>query len=83
MGSSRIEVSLYFRCFFDACDGIFLNYSWTEEDLKNTVEAAEHRNFDVFVGVDVFGRNMFGGGKMNTYKAGMFLNTPRNQQMFF
>ncbi|KAJ8959126.1 hypothetical protein NQ318_022384 [Aromia moschata] len=58
------------RFFFDACDGIFLNYSWTEKQLINTVEVAKHRNHDVFVGIDVFGRNMFGGGMFNTYKGG-------------
>ncbi|XP_060522438.1 cytosolic endo-beta-N-acetylglucosaminidase isoform X2 [Cylas formicarius] len=57
------------RCFFDRCDGIFLNYSWNEQKLINTVENAAHRNFNVFVGIDVFGRNMFGGGKFNTFKA--------------
>ncbi|KAJ8963667.1 hypothetical protein NQ314_005458, partial [Rhamnusium bicolor] len=57
------------RFFFDSCDGIFLNYTWTEKHLINTVEAAKHRNLDVFVGIDVFGRNMFGGGKFHTCKA--------------
>ncbi|XP_018570919.1 cytosolic endo-beta-N-acetylglucosaminidase [Anoplophora glabripennis] len=55
--------------FFDACDGIFLNYTWSEKHLLETVEAAKHRNLDVFVGIDIFGRNMFGGGKFSTYKA--------------
>jgi len=60
--------SMFFRCFFDSCDGIFLNYCWNEEKLQNTVALAGARKFDVFVGVDVFGRNMFGGGQFNTYK---------------
>ncbi|CAG9830297.1 unnamed protein product [Diabrotica balteata] len=55
--------------FFDSCDGIFLNYTWNEKTIMNTVSAAKYRNFDVFVGVDVFGRNMYGGGKFNTSKA--------------
>ncbi|KAJ8922923.1 hypothetical protein NQ315_001466 [Exocentrus adspersus] len=63
------ELNAKNRCFFDACDGIFLNYSWSEKHLVNSVEAARHRNLDVFVGIDVFGRNMFGGGKLFTYKA--------------
>lgn len=47
------------KLFFDACDGIFLNYMWTEEDL---LKSASILNFDtrlmakVFVGIDVFGR---------------------------
>ncbi|KAG5885999.1 hypothetical protein JTB14_025393 [Gonioctena quinquepunctata] len=57
------------KFFFDSCDGIFLNYTWTEETLMRTAEVAKARNFDVFVGLDVFGRNMFGGGKFNSYKA--------------
>lgn len=55
------------RCYFDACDGIFLNYTWKEENLENTVQAAQHRILDVYVGVDIFGRNTFGGGQFNTH----------------
>ncbi|XP_057653730.1 cytosolic endo-beta-N-acetylglucosaminidase isoform X1 [Diorhabda carinulata] len=57
------------KYFFDSCDGIFLNYTWNEKTLANTRKIAEHRNFDVFVGVDIFGRHMYGGGKFNTCKA--------------
>ncbi|KAK5641493.1 hypothetical protein RI129_010040 [Pyrocoelia pectoralis] len=63
------ELNLKNRCYFDECDGIFLNYSWKEENLLNTVQAAEHRRHDVYVGVDVFGRNFYGGGNFNTYLA--------------
>ncbi|CAH1116019.1 unnamed protein product [Phaedon cochleariae] len=63
------ELNDHNRYFFDSCDGIFLNYTWTEETLMKTSKNAKGRHFDVFVGVDVFGRNMYGGGKMNTYKA--------------
>ncbi|CAH1106431.1 unnamed protein product [Psylliodes chrysocephalus] len=55
--------------FFDCCDGIFLNYTWSEKTLEKTALAAKYRSHDVFVGVDVFGRNMFGGGKFHTDKA--------------
>ena len=87
------------RCFFDVCDGIFLNYTWTPEGhLDPTAEEAagekegsaeedpsprkkargsdgsalkesRDRTADVFVGVDVFGRNCFGGGGWNTRAA--------------
>lgn len=57
------------RDFFDACDGIFLNYVWKPENLKNSVFMAGDRIFDVFVGIDVFGRNCFGGGGFNTNAA--------------
>ncbi|XP_069697493.1 cytosolic endo-beta-N-acetylglucosaminidase isoform X4 [Periplaneta americana] len=56
------------RIFFDNCDGIFLNYTWSEEDLKNSAEIAGSRHLDVYVGVDVFGRNCYGGGHFNTYQ---------------
>nr|CAI5841975.1 unnamed protein product [Callosobruchus analis] len=57
------------KYFFDCCDGIFLNYSWNEQNLMKSAEEAKHRNLDVYVGIDVFGRNFFGGGMFNTYKA--------------
>ncbi|XP_050304273.1 cytosolic endo-beta-N-acetylglucosaminidase [Anthonomus grandis grandis] len=57
------------RCYFDGCDGIFLNYGWNEEKLKTSLKNAGTRAFDVFVGIDVFGRNMFGGGQFTTFKA--------------
>ncbi|KAK9883679.1 hypothetical protein WA026_001847 [Henosepilachna vigintioctopunctata] len=56
-------------CFFEQCDGIFLNYVWTEENLKNSIKIAGQRSMDIFVGIDIFGRNTFGGGQFNTYKA--------------
>lgn len=56
-------------CFFDQCDGIFLNYVWKEENLINSIANAAHRITDIFVGVDVFGRNTFGGGQFNCFKA--------------
>jgi mannosyl-glycoprotein endo-beta-N-acetylglucosaminidase len=55
------------RPFFDACDGIFLNYTWKEDDLRLSREKSGERWRDVFVGVDVFGRNCFGGGGFNTH----------------
>uniref|UniRef100_A0A8D9AZF3 Cytosolic endo-beta-N-acetylglucosaminidase n=1 Tax=Cacopsylla melanoneura TaxID=428564 RepID=A0A8D9AZF3_9HEMI len=51
--------------FFQSCDGIFLNYNWTEDTLKNSLENAGVRKHDVYVGVDVFGRGCFGGGGFN------------------
>ncbi|XP_044760005.1 cytosolic endo-beta-N-acetylglucosaminidase [Coccinella septempunctata] len=56
-------------CFFERCDGIFLNYVWTEEKLLKSIEIAKERTIDVYVGVDIFGRNTFGGGQFNSYKA--------------
>ena len=50
-------------------DGIFLNYGWNAMDLTYSVRAAGHeRQYDVYVGVDVFGRGVYGGGGWNTNK---------------
>ncbi|XP_071962503.1 cytosolic endo-beta-N-acetylglucosaminidase-like [Antedon mediterranea] len=57
------------RMFFDGCDGIFLNYNWNEQKLKDSVKNAGARPHDVYVGVDIFGRGCFGGGGWNTNKA--------------
>lgn len=57
------------RMFFDASDSIFLNYTWNENKLATSVQNAGSRKHDVYVGVDVFGRNCFGGGGWNTNKA--------------
>ena len=55
------------KIFFENCDAIFLNYTWKAENLDNSVKNSEDsgkkdRKFDVFVGVDVFGRGCMGGG---------------------
>ncbi|CAH1795243.1 unnamed protein product [Owenia fusiformis] len=57
--------------FFDACDGIFLNYTWKQENLVQSAENAilKQRKNDVYVGVDVFGRGCPGGGGYNTIEA--------------
>lgn len=52
--------------FFDACDAIFLNYHWNDAALIYTKEQAGPRIHDVYVGIDVFGRNCLGGGGWNT-----------------
>ncbi|KAJ8890082.1 hypothetical protein PR048_009589 [Dryococelus australis] len=69
--AARVIIILFCvtRTFFDNCDGIFLNYCWTDEKLKNSVKNAGSRKQDVYVGVDVFGRGCFGGGGYNTCKA--------------
>nr|XP_022316431.1 cytosolic endo-beta-N-acetylglucosaminidase-like isoform X2 [Crassostrea virginica] len=57
--------------FFDACDGIFLNYNWKDETLHNSLKLAREkgRDMDVYVGIDVFGRGCLGGGGFNTVEA--------------
>lgn len=54
------------RAFFDVSDGFFTNYSWSESDIKSSVEAAGDRLTDLYIGIDVWGRNFYGGGQFNT-----------------
>ena len=59
----------FFRVFFDVSDGIFLNYGWSPTDLAFSARAAgPERKYDVYVGVDVFGRGVYGGGGWDTNK---------------
>ncbi|XP_077491232.1 cytosolic endo-beta-N-acetylglucosaminidase-like isoform X2 [Amblyomma americanum] len=43
-------------CFFDLCDGIFLNSGWTEDALQRSAAFAGDRKSDVYVGIDVYAR---------------------------
>ncbi|CAA7392864.1 unnamed protein product [Spirodela intermedia] len=52
--------------FFDLCDGIFINYTWAEDYPKLSIAFAGDRKFDVYMGIDIFGRNTYGGGKWDT-----------------
>nr|XP_009764880.1 PREDICTED: cytosolic endo-beta-N-acetylglucosaminidase isoform X2 [Nicotiana sylvestris] len=52
--------------FFDISDGIFVNYTWQENYPKQSAEVAGYRKFDVYMGIDVFGRNTYGGGQWTT-----------------
>ncbi|CAN6992004.1 unnamed protein product [Brassica rapa subsp. trilocularis] len=49
--------------FFDLCDGILMNYTWKESYPKLSAEVAGDRKYDVYMGIDVFGRGSFGGGQ--------------------
>ncbi|WCJ19945.1 Cytosolic endo-beta-N-acetylglucosaminidase 1 [Euphorbia peplus] len=52
--------------FFDICDGIFVNYTWKNHYPKLSASVSGNRKHDVYMGIDVFGRNTFGGGQWNT-----------------
>lgn len=64
-----------FRAFFDACDGFFTNYSWTEEDVESSAKEAGDRLKDLFIGIDVWGRNFYGGGQFNVEEVHILLNS--------
>lgn len=59
------------RMFFDACDGFFTNYNWTEQSLEfmKDYSGAKGRHADIYVGVDVFARGQVVGGMFETNKA--------------
>ena len=63
---------IFFRPFFDQCDGIFLNYGWNVPLLQATAALAGCRKGEVYVGVDVFGRDCYGGGGYNTNKVYLY-----------
>ncbi|KAK4743173.1 hypothetical protein SAY87_001174 [Trapa incisa] len=52
--------------FFEKCDGIFTNYNWKENYPKMSAAVAGDRKYDVYMGIDVFGRNTYGGGEWKT-----------------
>ncbi|PKI31796.1 hypothetical protein CRG98_047799 [Punica granatum] len=53
------------RPFFDICDGIFMNYTWKENYPRLSAAVAGDRKYDVYMGIDVFGRGSYGGGQWN------------------
>eukprot|EP00752_Nemacystus_decipiens_P002453 g2310.t1 len=57
------------RRFFDACDGIFSNYTWKADYPSASALEAEARRYDVYMGIDTFGRGTWGGGKFDVDKA--------------
>ncbi|RNA15161.1 cytosolic endo-beta-N-acetylglucosaminidase [Brachionus plicatilis] len=63
------ELNISNEHFFHMTDGIFLNYTWKDQNLKNSLDMAKERFRDVFVGIDVFGRGCHGNGGFNTCQA--------------
>ena len=46
------------KAYFEACDGIFINYRWFDYDtVARSKMVAGDRQFDVYAGVDVWARN--------------------------
>lgn len=60
------KLNEYNKPFFDLCDGLFANYTWKETYPRDSAAVAGDRKYDVYMGIDVFGRNTFGGGQWNT-----------------
>ncbi|CBN78701.1 Mannosyl-glycoprotein endo-beta-N-acetylglucosaminidase, family GH85 [Ectocarpus siliculosus] len=57
------------RVFFDACDGIFSNYAWKADYPSACALEAQARRYDVYMGIDTFGRGTWGGGGFDVDKA--------------
>ncbi|KAH7944241.1 hypothetical protein HPB52_017578 [Rhipicephalus sanguineus] len=55
-------------CFFVLCDGIFLNFCWTENLLLRSARVAGNRKADVYAGVDVYARETSYPGGYDMYK---------------
>ncbi|KAJ1262336.1 hypothetical protein BS78_09G099000 [Paspalum vaginatum] len=60
------KLNKYNKPFFDVCDGLFANYTWKENYPQDSAAVAGNRKYDVYMGIDVFGRSTFGGGQWNT-----------------
>ncbi|GMH04183.1 hypothetical protein Nepgr_006022 [Nepenthes gracilis] len=60
------QLNVYNKPFFDSCNGIFVNYAWKEDDPKLSADVAGERKFDIYMGIDVFGRHTYGGGQWRT-----------------
>ncbi|XP_012086781.1 cytosolic endo-beta-N-acetylglucosaminidase 1 isoform X1 [Jatropha curcas] len=60
------QLNEYNKPFFDICDGIFVNYTWKRKYPKLSAAVSGDRKFDIYMGIDVFGRNTYGGGQWNT-----------------
>ncbi|XP_027334118.1 cytosolic endo-beta-N-acetylglucosaminidase 1-like isoform X2 [Abrus precatorius] len=59
------QLNKHNKPFFDICDGIFVNYTWKEDYPRLSAAVASDRKYDVYMGIDVFGRNTYGGGQWN------------------
>ena len=55
--------------FFDVTDGIFTNYFWGKNGPYHSTLLAGNRCNDVYSGIDIWGRNTYGGGGFNTHVA--------------
>ncbi|KAL4110320.1 hypothetical protein PRIC1_002011 [Phytophthora ramorum] len=52
--------------FFSNVDAFYADYGWASDDAKFSAAFDLDRRYDVYMGIDVFGRHsMLGGGKMN------------------
>ena len=55
--------------FYSNTDGFFTNYWWNEALLEATKSLKGKDNKKLYIGNDCFGRNTYGGGKYDIFKA--------------
>ncbi|XP_030540409.1 cytosolic endo-beta-N-acetylglucosaminidase 1 [Rhodamnia argentea] len=72
------QLNNYNKPFFDLCDGIFVNYTWRENYPRLSAAVAGDRKYDVYMGIDVFGRNTYGGGQ---WKASVALDVLKKDEV--
>lgn len=72
------QLNNYNKPFFDLCDGIFVNYTWQESYPRLSAAVAGDRKYDVYMGIDVFGRNTYGGGQ---WKASVALDVLKKDEV--
>ncbi|KAL3666168.1 hypothetical protein V7S43_008956 [Phytophthora oleae] len=64
--SSYVRLDEASTDFFRNVDAFYADYGWTPDDAKFSAAFDLDRRYDIYMGIDVFGRhNMLGGGKMN------------------
>ncbi|KAG1692738.1 hypothetical protein DVH05_025215 [Phytophthora capsici] len=64
--SSFVRLNEASTDFFRNVDAFYTDYGWAPDDAKFSAAFDLDRRYDIYMGIDVFGRhNMLGGGKMN------------------
>lgn len=63
------ELNLENEQFFRVAGSLFTNYHWDRNAPVRSAVKAGTRRTDVFTGIDIFGRNTYGGGGFQTHLA--------------
>jgi endo-beta-N-acetylglucosaminidase D len=71
--------------FFEMCDGIFLNYTWGSDHLTRSNEIIKRyypdRKYDIFVGIDVFGRGQLAQMESNKVTGDMICQLKKSSNV--
>ncbi|XP_075671601.1 cytosolic endo-beta-N-acetylglucosaminidase 1 isoform X2 [Castanea sativa] len=66
--STKESAHMYAECLAELAVALGFD-GWLENYPRDSAAVAGDRNFDVYMGIDVFGRNTYGGGQWNTNDA--------------